>query len=219
MFVARRMQRNVVTVSPKTSLREARELMRGHNIHQLPVTAENGTLLGILSHRDIRGATIPANLLHGKNAESVEKALQETPTEKVMTRKVVTATVTDTLEDALVLLHDFRINALPVLDNAGKVVGIISRTDVLRAFISTLGIGEVSSRLEVLVPDRPGELAAVVSIIRTFHVNITSLLTTDSPEEGKRAIFLRVNTLNIIPIRKAIEEAGFRILDPSSFIL
>ncbi len=219
MFVARRMQRNVVTVSPKSSLREARELMLGHNIHQLPVTSENGTLVGILSNRDIRGATIPANLLHGRNAAEVEKALEDTPTEKVMTRKVVTATITDTLEDAAVLLHDFRINSLPVLDASGRVVGIISRTDVLKAFISTLGIGEVSSRLEVVIPDRPGELASLVSIIKSFHVNITSLLTTDSPEEGKRAIFLRVSTLNIVPIRKAIEEAGFRILDPSSFYL
>jgi acetoin utilization protein AcuB len=136
-----------------------------------------------------------------------------------MTRKVVTATLTDTLEDAIVLLHDFRVNALPVVDAAGKVAGIITRTDVMEAFIDALGVGEVSSRLEVVVPDRPGTLAQLAAIIGSFHVNITSVLSTPHVEVGKRANFFRVATLNIGPIRKAIQEAGFEILDPSKFLL
>ena len=56
-------------------------------------------------------------------------------------------------------------------------------------------------------------------IIKSFHVNITSILTTGHTEEGFRAIFFRIATLNVGPIRKAIEEAGFRILDPSEFRL
>ncbi|MDO8395650.1 MAG: CBS domain-containing protein, partial [Dietzia sp.] len=48
---------------------------------------------------------------------------------------------------AIVLLHDFRVNALPVVDAEGKVAGIITRTDVMEAFIDALGVGEVSSRL------------------------------------------------------------------------
>ena len=219
MFVARRMQRNVVTVTPATSLSEARQRMRGHNVHQLPIVMEDRTLVGILSDRDIREATLPVALLPQTTEKDVEELLAKTPVEKVMTRKVVTATLTDSLEDAIVLMHDFRVNSLPVVDDKGRIAGIITRTDVLRAFVQALGIGEISSRIEVVVPDQPGALAQIVNIIKSFHVNITSLLTTDSPEEGKRAIFLRVSTLNIVPIRKAIEEAGFRILDPSSFYL
>lgn len=219
MFVVRRMHSNVVTVSPSDSLLEARERMRGHNVHQLPVTGENGKLVGILSKHDIREATLPVALLHGPTAKEAEDLLRETPVAKVMTRRVVTATLMDTLEDAIVLMHDFRVNALPVLDEQGKVVGIISRSDALKAFIEALGVGEVSSRLEVVVPDRPGGLAQVVSIVKAFNVNITSILTTGHAEEGKRAIFFRVATLNIVPIKKAIQEAGFRILDPLSFRL
>ena len=136
-----------------------------------------------------------------------------------MTRKVVTATLTDTLEDAIVLLRDFRVNALPVVDAAGKVAGIITRTDVMEAFIEVLSVGEVSSRLEVVVPDRPGTLGQLAAIIGSFHVNITSLISTRHMEEGKRVNFFRVATLNTGPIRKAIEEAGFELLDPSQFIL
>lgn len=219
MFVVRRMQRNVVTVSPRASLHEARGRMRGNNIHQLPVTDEEGKLVGILSNRDIREATLPVGLIKGATEKEAEDLLRNTAVEKVMTRKVVTATVEDTLEDAAVLLHDFRINSLPVLDAQGRVAGILSRTDVLKAFIEVLGVGEISSRLEVVVPDRPGGLAEIVAIIKRFNVNITSVLTTGVPEDGKRAILFRVATQNVVPLKEAIREAGFRILDPLSFLL
>ncbi len=219
MFVARRMKKNIVTAAPSASLFEAQRLMKEHTIRQIPVVSEDRTLLGIVSDRDIRASALPAELVPGFTAEVADRFMKGTPVERVMTRKVITATLTDTLEDAIVLLHDFRVNALPVVDNAGKIAGIITRTDVLEAFIVALGGSDVSSRLEVVVPDRPGTLAQLAAIIGSFHVNITSVLTTHHVEAGKRAAFLRVATLNVGPIRKAIEEAGFEILDPSEFIL
>jgi acetoin utilization protein AcuB len=219
MFVARRMKKKIVTATPSTSLFDAQRQMREHTIRQLPVVSEDGKLLGIVSDRDIRAAVLPAGLVPGFSAVEAEKFMKNTPVEQVMTRKVVTATLTDTLEDAIVLLHDFRVNALPVVDGAGKVAGIITRTDVLEACIDTLGVGEVSSRLEVVVPDRPGTLAQLAAIIGSFHVNITSVLSVRHGEAGKRANFFRVATLNVGPIRKAIEEAGFEILDPSSILV
>lgn len=219
MFVARRMQKSIVTVRPAASLAEAQDLMRGHNIRQIPVTGEDGKLAGILSDRDIRGAMLPAGLVPGFTSEDAETFLRTTAVERVMTRKVVTATLTDTLEDAIVLLHDFNVNALPVVDAEGRVAGIITRVNILEAFIDILGVGEVSSRLEVVVPDRPGTLAQLVAIISSFHVNITSVLATGHVVEGKRANFFRIAALNIAPIKKAIEDAGFEILDPSRYTL
>jgi acetoin utilization protein AcuB len=219
MFVARTMKKKIVTAALSTSLFEAQRLMREHNIRQIPVVSEDGTLLGIVSDRDIRAAVLPAGLVPGFTAGKAEKFMKNTLVERVMTRKVVTAMLTDTLEDAIVLLHDYRVNALPVVDAAGKVAGMITRTDALKAFIDALGVGEVSSRLEVVVPDRPGTLAQLAAIIGSFNVNITSVLSTRHVEGGKRANFFRVATLNVGPIRKAIEEAGFEILNPSKFLL
>ena len=219
MFVASTMKKKIVTAVPSASLFEAQRLMREHNIRQIPVVSEDGTLLGIVSDRDIRAAVLPAGLVPGFTAGKAEKFMKNTFVERVMTRKVVTAMLTDTLEDAIVLLHDYRVNALPVVDAAGKVAGMITRTDALKAFIDALGVGEVSSRLEVVVPDRPGTLAQLAAIIGSFNVNITSVLSSRHVEGGKRANFFRVATLNVGPIRKAIEEAGFEILDPEKFLL
>ncbi len=218
MFVTRRMQRNVATITPSASLEEARSLMREKNVRQLPVIDEDNKLAGMVSDRDIREAMLPVGLLPGSSEKEMEKILADTPVEKIMTRKVVTAMVNDSLEDAIVLLHDFRIHALPVVDDKGGVAGIITRTDVLEAFIEALGVGEISSRLEVVVPDTPGALAGIVTIIKTFQVNITSILTTGHTEPEKRAVFFRISTLNVGPIRNALREAGYQILDPGDFL-
>ncbi len=218
MFVARRMQKNPVTMSPSASLFEAQEKMRMRAIHQIPVVSEDGKLVGILSDRDIRATVLPVGMIPGFTAEEAEKFLKNTPVEKFMKRKVIVATLTDTLEDAIGLLYNFKINALPVVDRDDKVVGIISRTNVLEAFIEVIGMDEVSSRLDVVVPDKPGSMAQVFSVISSFHVNITSILTTGHLGPGKRTCYFRIGTLNVGPIRKALEEAGFEILDPSTFL-
>src|SRR4030042_4385753 len=150
MFVARRMKKSIVTAAPSASLFEAQRMMREHTIRQVPVVSEDGTLLGIVSDRDIRAAVLPAGLVPGFTAGKAEKFMKNTLLERVMTRKVVTAMLTDTLEDAIVLLHDYRVNALPVVDTAGGGAAMITRTDALKAFIGALGVGEVSSRLEVV---------------------------------------------------------------------
>jgi len=217
MFVARSMQKKPVTMLSTMSLFDAQELMRVKKIQQIPVVSEEGKLAGILSDRDIRGAVLPVGMIPGFTAEEAEKFLKNTPAEKVMTRNVYFATLTDTLEDAIGMLYNFKINALPVVDDENHVVGIISRTDILEAFIETIGMGKISSRIDVVVPDRPGAIAQIVGIISSFHVNITSILTLGDIEGGAMTSFFRVATLNINPIRKAIEEAGFEILDASKY--
>jgi len=78
MFVTRRMQRNVVAISPSASLQEARRLMRERNVRQLPVTAEDNKLVGVLSDRDIREAMLPVRLLPGSSEKEMEKMLAST---------------------------------------------------------------------------------------------------------------------------------------------
>jgi len=214
MFVARRMQKNPVTMSPAMSLFEAQELMNEKKIHQIPVVSEDGVLAGIISDYDIRAAFLPVGLIPGFTAEEAEKFLKNTPVAKVMKQKVHAATLTDTLEDAVGMLYSFKINALPVVDDDNRVVGIISRTNILEAFIETIGMGRASSRIDVVIPNRPGAIAQVVGIISSFHVNITSILTMGHADDEKLTGFFRVSTLNVSPIRKAIETEGFELLDP-----
>jgi acetoin utilization protein AcuB len=207
------MKKSVVTISKDNTLIEAKGKMRKHEVNQLPVM-DGDKLIGIISKRDIQSATMPLILLGEKEEGKIRKILETTRVTKLMTQNPIVANVNDTLEDAVILLHDYRVNSLPVLTDEGKLVGIISKTDVLDAFIEALGVNEVSQRLEVVIDDEPGKLAEVVNTVKKFKTKLISIMTTPHPSGGKRIIYLRVASLNVLPIKKALEERGIEILDP-----
>ena len=109
------------TTSPHESLADAQEIMTREGMHQLPVV-EHGTLVGMLSDRD----------LHAHSGY-----LDRTKVDAAMTYGVITVTPTDTAQHAARLLIERKINALPVVDG-DQLVGIVSKTDLLRLLVSLL---------------------------------------------------------------------------------
>lgn len=129
MLVRDRMIRNPVTIGPKDSLFHAQRKMREGGFRQLPVV-EEGKLVGIITDRDIR--------LH-------ERHLRIATVSAAMSREVITASPSASIEEATRLLLQNKIGGLPVMEGE-TLVGILTTTDVLRAFIE-------------LVSDRAGETA------------------------------------------------------------
>lgn len=81
-----------------------------------------------------------------------------------MTRSPIGVTPGTPVESAAALLSEYRIGCLPVVED-GELVGILTESDVLRAFVDLMVGREPHSRVEILAPDRPGELARVVRLI------------------------------------------------------
>jgi CBS domain-containing protein len=134
MLVKHRMTTDPKAVQPGDSLAHALRLTREHRIRHLPVVL-NGELAGIVSDRDIRTAMpSPLTVADADRASFLER----TPVESVMTREVITAGPLDTVEDAAKMLCRHRIGALPVVDAHGRLLGMISETDVLTAFAEVL---------------------------------------------------------------------------------
>jgi len=112
----------VVTVSPEASVREAVDLLCEHRIGALPVVdPETGVVLGIVTERDVlakccRSCTASADI----------------PVSEIMTADVVTGNPTDRVVDTLRMMSEKRIRHVPLVDE-GKLVGIVSIGDVLRA--------------------------------------------------------------------------------------
>lgn len=207
------MKKDVVTISKDGTLSEAKGMMRKHGINQLPVM-DADKIIGIISKRDIQAATMPLLLLDEMEEGKIRESLATTSVTKLMTKNPIVANVNDTLEDAVILMHDYKINSLPVLTDEGNLVGIISKTDILEAFIEALGVKEASQRMEVVVADEPGALAEVVNTIKQCNTNLISFMTTPHPSGKKRIVYLRVATINILPIKEALEKKGIEILDP-----
>lgn len=210
MYVKSRMQTDLVTIHGEDNLHTALVLMREKRIHQLPVTVGK-KLIGIITDRDIRQASSPG--LKDKKLE-MDPLLSSIRVEEIMAREVITVSPQAPLEDAILLLYLNRFGGLPVVEGDGELVGIITKTDILKAFIETLGIGEPSSRLELVLEDSPGALAEVVKIIQKYNINISSIMSAPHEEKNKKNIFLRLATIDLTSVKEALLKAGYTIIQP-----
>lgn len=135
MRVEKCMQRRPVTVSPQDTLRGAWQIIRERRVRHLPVV-ERGRLVGIVTDRDLRQA-LPSRAV-GLEIHEAPHLAEKVRIWEVMARAVVTISREAPIEEAARLLLKYRIGGLPVLKGE-TLVGIITKTDLLRAFLSQSG--------------------------------------------------------------------------------
>ena len=132
MKVRQWMTRAVMTLKPQDSLQHAHDRLRKYRINQFPVVRD-GKLVGIVTDRDLRDA-YPSSLRRIRT-EDIEEFAAEHTVEQLMTREVVTISPEAPLREAALRLRQYRLGALPVMEE-GQLVGIITRSDLLEAMLA-----------------------------------------------------------------------------------
>lgn len=212
MLVRSRMTRDPFSVAPDASLADALRLTREHRIRHLPVLRD-GVLAGIVSDRDIRLA-MPSPLTEPDEGRA--EFLARTPVSAVMTADVITVGPLEAVEDAAKLMHRHRVGSLPVTDADGRLLGIVTETDILRCFAELVGGGAPSTRLEVEMPERPGELARAVGIVGgDLRINLTGILIPPGQRGTSRCVVMHLATIDPREAIAALEAAGYRVGWPS----
>jgi acetoin utilization protein AcuB len=204
MYVGRRMTRKVIAMSPKDTVRDANRVLQENRIHHLPVI-EGGELVGIVSDTDLRKWVLGEEMINEGGTVSRRTGLLE----EVMTRDVITMGPEDTIEDALLTLHKKRFGALPVVEGR-KLVGIITKADILAAFVDTLrieGVGGV--RIEVILPRDASFLLRLIGKLEEMKVEIRSLVL--SPFRGEFVAFLRIGTIDVAKVKSGLQASGFTV--------
>jgi len=126
-----------------------------------------------------------------------------------MTRTVITIGPTFPVEEAARLMVMEKVSALPVTEG-GRLVGIVTETDVLRLFVRAMGAGEPSTRLDVALGDRPGALAEVVEAIGQGGAPIASIMTLVD-RAGARQAVVRIATMNPTAAVRALEARHYAV--------
>ena len=218
MFVSRSMTREVITVDPEKTVFEAQELMADNSIRHLPVIDANQQFIGIVTDRDIRSA-LPYNFIKDSCTEEQREEICALTVKDIMTRDPITISPTYTIQDALLMIQNARVGALPVVDDDGQLSGILSVRDLLRAFINVLGIGEPGTLLCVLVKEEVGQLKKIVDAITEENISFGSVLVARYWDENKRAVFTYLLTQNVARIKKKLDSLGFTLLHPMEWYL
>lgn len=218
MFVSRSMTQKVITTGPEADVFDAYEKMTQNRIRHLPVIDADGRLIGIVTDRDIRSA-LPYSM--------IKDPIRTADAEKVKNLKVMDIMTTDpktigphhTIQDALVLIQDLRVGALPVVDKEGKLKGILSVRDLLRAFINVLGFGQPGTLLCILVEEKVGQMKKIVDAITEEGISFGSVLVARYFEKDKRAVFPYLLTQNVARVKRKLKDMGYTLVDPMEWYL
>lgn len=196
MLVGNHMSKNPVTVTPQNTLATAQTRMLDGRFRRLPVV-ENGKLVGILSDRDVRG-----HMGH----------LEQTKVNVAMTESPVTVAPLTTLEEATKLLLRHKIDGLPVVEG-GKLVGIITTSDVLKAFLDVMGASEEgTARIDLLLEGEGYDLTGATKVIADEGGEILGVGTYRERWGENPVFYLRLRASDPTRIAGALKDRGYPIL-------
>lgn len=203
MIIERRMTKNPVTINPEASVVEASELMKKEKVHRLPVLDRDKNLIGVISEKDILFATpSPASSL---SIHEMAYLLSKLTVRKLMTKNPVTINRTTTVEEAARLMVDQDLSCLPVVED-GKLVGIVSKSDMFKILLELFGARHFGIRLSFLVDDKPGTIAAVSRVISDAGYDIISFGTFMGTDPS--------NAICTIKVQGCTREALLELLSP-----
>jgi len=211
MFVRDRMSSPVTTVTPDTPYQEALRLMRERKFRRLPVVDADQKLVGIVSERDLLHASpSPATSL---SVWEMNYLLSKLKVEQLMTSKVVVVSPDTPLEEAARLMVEHRLGGLPVVDPQRQVVGLITETDIFKAFVEMLGTGQPGVRLTLQVYGGVGTLSKLTTAIAQLGGNIVSVGTFDVDLDGTASLLIEVVGVREEQLVEALEALGDHVVD------
>lgn len=196
MFVKYWMKSDPITVSADTLVIDAKKIMRNHKIRRLPVL-KGAKLIGIVTLSGLREAQ-PSKAT-SLSIHELNYLLAKMTVGEIMTREVITCPPDMTMEKAAVLGTKYRVGALPVLEN-GRLVGIITESDIYRAFLQMLGATHKEST-RITIDNFPKEQDEIINIIKTLDglngILVSLVLVDDIPIEGRRELVFRVKDVDV----------------------
>ena len=162
---------NPVTITPRQTLGEARKLFQEHRIRRLPVV-DNDILVGVLSPGDLEKAM--PSILDSEGNNEVEYLADHTEIRTVMTSSPLTIKADEPLVDAARKMRENKVDGLPVVEG-DTLVGIISISDVLDAFIEIMTTDKPGTRIDLKIDHAPDSFYRMLKIFQRQHKEILAI--------------------------------------------
>ena len=170
MFVGERMSHPVIAVSPEVPIHDALVMFKKEHIRRAPVI-KDGKLVGIVSERDLLNASpSPVTSL---SVWEMNYLISKVTVKQVMSKKVKTIDIDTPIEEAARIMADSKIGGMPVV-RSGKVVGMITETDLFKIFLELMGARTKGLRVTAEIEDHTGQLAAITKAIADEGGNFIS---------------------------------------------
>lgn len=212
MYIKDRMTKNPYTIQVNASISALMALMREYNLKKVPVL-DGDKVVGIVTDRDIeRVSPSKATTL---SIFEISYLLSKTIVKDAMTKNVFTVLPDDHIEDAAVLMREQHISALLVVDASGKLVGIVTESDLFDALIDMMGARFKGTRLVVKLENKPGMLSKLAAVVSQSGTNISHLAMVVANDDSDAQMLLRTDSTDTKALKDAMTSAGFKVISVS----
>lgn len=210
MIIKDVMTKNPVCVEESTPITEAKQLMVKHNFGKLPVLDSAKRLVGIITKNDIAKAS-PSEATTLDMYE-ISYLLSKLTCGKCMTKKVLTVSENEVVEEAAKLMIDNEIGCVPVVEN-DVVVGIVTESDLFQLFTNMFGARYNGVRANFYMKDKPGELACLAAKVAEAKGNVIAIVTRESEKAGTRRVTLKATDITLDAMKSIISESNAELID------
>jgi acetoin utilization protein AcuB len=209
MFVGERMSRPVISVAPETPVHDALAMFKKDHIRRAPVV-KDGKLLGIVTKNDLLNAS-PSRATT-LSVWEMNYLMSKVTVKHVMSKKVKTIDVDTPIEEAARIMTDSKIGGMPVT-REGKIVGMITETDLFKVFLELMGAREKGVRVSALVEDKPGQLAKISKAITEAGGNFIAFGMFSGPDTSVKLVTFKVGGLKKDDVKEVLDKVVKKFID------
>ena len=196
MYVSERMTRYPATVMPNYSVSKAYQIMTEGHYSQLPVVDSDNKLIGLVTEKLL--AEVNPSSATSLSVYEINYLLSKTKVQDIMKTGIFKINKDALIEDAAIIMKE-----------NNYLAGIITRTDIFKAFIDIMGVKATGTRIAITTEDKVGVLADITSILAEHNINIRNI--TDISENGKSEITIKVRSLDASAAIEDIKAKGYNV--------
>jgi len=202
------MSTNVVTVTEDTSIHDARKIMDAHKIRRLPVMKKDKLVGLVTKHMLLEAAPSPATSL---SIHELHYLLARMTVKEIMVKKPYTISPDMPAEEALQVGQEKGYGAFPVMED-GRLVGIVTESDIVRLMTRVLGVQEKGKRIEIKSSKDFGNMKRIMEILDKHKTVLLSMMTLQpGHEDDDWLVVLRLKSEDAEPIAKELKSSGLNV--------
>ena len=207
MSVGRWMTRNVITINQGDPVSLAFELLLTNDIRHLPVLSRR-KLVGVITDRDLHEALIPSD--PSDTHRSMYHTVKNIKAKSIMTPNPITIGPDASVDQAAQIFLDRKIDCLPVKDTKGRLVGILTSTDILKAFLELTEILGGIQKIDIVMDAK--EYEDVLQVLKEQKVSVVSAGITSNNDMNRNVFSFRVKDASLEELRSSLRKKGYSVL-------
>jgi len=208
MYVQDRMTKNVITVRPDDTVSKVIDVMSQNNVRRVPVTDDDNNIQGVVT-LNLINKNSPSNA-SSLSVFEINYLLNKILIKDIMYKDYVVVRPDMLLEEAASLMVEKSVGCAPVVDNNNKVVGIITRIDILSSFVDLLGYNKKGTRYVINVKDdNVGEFNKITKCFADEKISISNVAVYNTAR-GIEVVVIAVGD-NSDKCKDALTKVGYNV--------